>query len=85
VIEELRGAFRHFVSEGRLAAIIYYDWSDKLGREAGIFRCGALTAAGKLSRNLHEEVKGAGESNEGRRETADEMSPDERLADRAPG
>ncbi|HYA40081.1 MAG TPA: hypothetical protein VEF34_02160 [Syntrophobacteraceae bacterium] len=49
VIEELRGAFQHFVSEGRLAAIIYYDWSDKPGKEAGIFRCGALTDAGKLA------------------------------------
>jgi len=49
VIKELRGAFQHFVSEGRLAAIIYYDWSDKPGKEAGIFRCGALTEAGKLA------------------------------------
>jgi hypothetical protein len=49
VIEELRGAFAHFVGEGRLAAVIYYDWSDKPGKEAGIFRCGILTPAGKLA------------------------------------
>jgi hypothetical protein len=49
VIEELRGAFHHFVSEGRLAAIVYYDWADLPGKEAPIFRCGALTAAGKLA------------------------------------
>jgi len=49
VIAELREAFRHFASQGRLAAIIYYDWSDKPGKEAGIFRCGALTEAGKLA------------------------------------
>jgi len=49
VIRELRGAFEDFVSQGRLAGIIYYDWSDKPGKEAGIFRCGALTDAGKLA------------------------------------
>jgi hypothetical protein len=49
VIKELRGAFQHFVNQGRLAGIIYYDWSDKPGKEASIFRCGALTEAGKLA------------------------------------
>ena len=49
VFEELRGAFAYFAGQGRLAAIIYYDWSDKPGTEAGIFRCGALTEAGKLA------------------------------------
>ena len=49
VIKELRGAFEYFVKEGRLAAIIYYDWSDKPGKEAGIYRCGGLTDAGKLA------------------------------------
>ena len=48
VIDELRGAFQYFASQGRLAGVIYYDWSDKPGKEAGIFRCGGLTAAGKL-------------------------------------
>jgi len=32
-----------------LAGIIYYDWSDQPGKEAGIFRCGVLTEAGKLA------------------------------------
>jgi hypothetical protein len=49
VIKELRGAFEYFVKEGRLAGIIYYDWSDKPGKEAGIYRCGVLTEAGKLA------------------------------------
>jgi hypothetical protein len=49
VIEQLRAAFQHFVSEGRLAAIIFYDWADKPGNTGAIFRCGALTAAGKLA------------------------------------
>jgi hypothetical protein len=49
VIEELRGAFQHFASEGRLAAIIFYDWADKPGNTGAIFRCGALTDAGKLA------------------------------------
>jgi hypothetical protein len=45
----LGGAFQHFVSEGRLTGFIFYDWSDKPGNEGGIFRCGALTDAGKLA------------------------------------
>jgi hypothetical protein len=49
VIQELRGAFQHFVSEGRLAASIYYDWSDDPGTKGPIFRCGGLTSAGKLA------------------------------------
>jgi hypothetical protein len=49
VIEELRGAFQHFVGERRLAAIIFYDWADKPGNKGAIFRCGALTSAGKLA------------------------------------
>jgi hypothetical protein len=49
VIEELRGAFQHFVAEGRLAAIVFYDWSDSPGNKGAIFRCGALTEAGKLA------------------------------------
>jgi hypothetical protein len=49
VSKELRGAFQYFVNEGCLAAIIYYDWSDQPGEEAGIFRCGALTDVGKLA------------------------------------
>jgi hypothetical protein len=49
VIQELRSAFQHFVGEGRLAAIIFYDWADKPGKKGAIFRCGALTDAGKLA------------------------------------
>jgi len=49
VVEQLRGAFQHFVSQGRLAAIIFYDWADKTGNTGAIFRCGALTTAGKLA------------------------------------
>jgi hypothetical protein len=45
----LHSAFQHFVSQGRLAAIIFYDWADKPGNEGAIFRCGALTEAGKLA------------------------------------
>jgi hypothetical protein len=49
VIGELRGAFQYFVNQSRLAGIVYYDWSDNPGQEAPIFRCGALTNAGKLA------------------------------------
>jgi hypothetical protein len=48
VIQELRGAFQHFVDEGRLAAIVFYDWSDSPSNKGPIFRCGALTEAGKI-------------------------------------
>jgi hypothetical protein len=45
-----REAFNSFVSEGRLAAAIYYNWQSKPGFEyPSIFRCGALTEAGKLA------------------------------------
>jgi hypothetical protein len=49
VIEQLRGAFQHFADEGRLAAIIYYDWLDTPGQSQVLFRCGAITKAGKLA------------------------------------
>ena len=49
VVEELRGAFQHFIREKRLAAIVFYDWADKPGNKGAIFRCGELTAAGKLA------------------------------------
>ena len=49
VIGELRGAFQNFVREGRLAAIIFYDWADVPGNTGAIFRCGVLTEAGKLA------------------------------------
>src|SRR5580704_17678824 len=45
-----REAFKTFIREGRLAAIIYYNWTALPGFEAqAIFRCGALTEAGKLA------------------------------------
>jgi hypothetical protein len=43
-VGSLRGAFRHFVSEGRLAAIIWSAWVAMPGKKTGgraIFRCGA--------------------------------------------
>jgi hypothetical protein len=49
VIEELRGALQHFVSQGRLVAIIYYDWLDKPGQSQILFRCGSITKAGILA------------------------------------
>jgi hypothetical protein len=39
-----------FVRQGRLAAIIYYNWTALPGFETqAIFRCGELTDAGKLA------------------------------------
>ena len=48
LIETEREAFKTFAREGRLAAVIYYNWTALPGFEAqAIFRCGALTPAGK--------------------------------------
>ena len=45
-----REAFKTFVNQGRLVATIYYNWESKHGFEyPSIFRCGALTDAGKLA------------------------------------
>jgi hypothetical protein len=45
-----REALKTFANEGRLAAAIYYNWESKDGFEyPSIFRCGALTDAGKLA------------------------------------
>lgn len=51
VIKDLRHAFQHFVEQGHLAAIIYYDWTgEPMWKEKyAIFRCGALSDAGKLA------------------------------------
>jgi hypothetical protein len=53
LIQAERDAFAPFVKQGRLAALLYYVWSGMPGQKtedpAGIFRCGALTAAGKLA------------------------------------
>lgn len=47
-----RTAFEQFIRQRRLAAAIFYDWTGLPGKTAdpaGIFRCGALTDAGKLA------------------------------------
>ena len=47
-----RDAFKQFAQQGRLAAAIYFSWSGSSGdkENAGaIFRCNALTDAGKLA------------------------------------
>ena len=50
LIQTEREAFKTFVKQGRLAAIIYYNWTALHGYESqAIFRCGALTDAGKLA------------------------------------
>jgi len=50
LIQTEREAFKTFVKQGRLTAIIYYNWTALPGFEAqAIFRCGALTDAGKLA------------------------------------
>jgi hypothetical protein len=50
LIGTMRGALKQFADRGRLAASLYYSWGGQPG-EAGstIFRCGALTDAGKLA------------------------------------
>jgi hypothetical protein len=50
LIQTEREAFKTFVKQGRLAAVIYYNWTALHGYESqAIFRCGALTDAGKLA------------------------------------
>jgi hypothetical protein len=52
VIGVLRSAFKHFVDEGRLHALIYYAWVGVPGKRIdswAIWRCGGLTEAGKLA------------------------------------
>jgi hypothetical protein len=52
VIEIERKVFKHFVEQGRLAAIICYCWTGRDNKKedpAAIFRCGALTSAGKAA------------------------------------
>ena len=46
-----RNAFKQFAGQGRLAATIYFSWSGSPGdkeNQGAIFRCNALTDAGKL-------------------------------------
>jgi len=42
LIQSFRSALEHFVSQGRLAGIIYYDWTEVPGKPVSwaIFRCG---------------------------------------------
>ena len=49
----MRMSFSHFANLGQLAALIYYDWTARPGAKDtfGVFRCGALTDAGKLALN----------------------------------
>jgi hypothetical protein len=53
LVEDERAAYRTFAGQGRLAALIYYSWSgDYVGQKESpgtLFRCGALTEAGKLA------------------------------------
>jgi len=50
LIQTEREAFKYFANQGRLAAIIYYNWTAQPGYESqAIFRCGAFTDAGKLA------------------------------------
>jgi hypothetical protein len=46
-----RSALSEFVQQERLAAIVYYTWSGTPGKvdPMGVFRCGALTGAGKAA------------------------------------
>ncbi len=47
----MRTTFEHFATRGQLAAIMYYDWTARPGAKDtfSVFRCGALTDAGKLA------------------------------------
>lgn len=52
VIGTIRDAFKHFVDEGRLSALIYYAWVGVPGNKidgSAIWRCGSLTEAGRLA------------------------------------
>jgi hypothetical protein len=50
LIETMRGALAELVRQGRLAASIYFAWGGHPGDGGStIFRCGALTDAGKLA------------------------------------
>jgi hypothetical protein len=50
LIETMRGALQQFSAQGRLAGFLYYSWAGHPGEVGStIFRCGALTNAGKLA------------------------------------
>jgi hypothetical protein len=46
LVREMLRDFREFFREGRLLGLIYYAWE---GRKYGIYRCGALTEAGRVA------------------------------------
>jgi hypothetical protein len=51
-VQSVRSALKFFADQRRLAAIVYYDWLNIPGQKVesySVFRCGALTAAGKLA------------------------------------
>lgn len=50
-VRDMRTTFQHFADQGRRAAIVFYDWTGPSNKLDGwsIFRCGALTDAGKLA------------------------------------
>jgi hypothetical protein len=53
LVQAERTTLKHFIEQGRLAASLYYSWDgDFPGQKenmGAIFRCGALTDAGKLA------------------------------------
>lgn len=51
VIQDMRTSFGHFAAQGKLAALIYYDWTAGPGAKDtfSVFRCGGLTEPGKLA------------------------------------
>jgi len=51
LVQAMRSAFQHFAHQGLLAALIWYDWAISPGKSDtwAIFRCGAITEAGKLA------------------------------------
>jgi hypothetical protein len=53
LVKDERGAYKEFADQGRLAALMYYSWSgDYVGQKESpgtLYRCGALTDAGKLA------------------------------------
>jgi hypothetical protein len=51
LVQSMRSAFQHFARQGLLAALMYYDWATSSGKPDSwaIFRCGAVTEAGKLA------------------------------------
>jgi Glycosyl hydrolase catalytic core len=51
-IQSVRAALKQFVEQRQLTAVLYYDWLNIPGQKVesyAIFRCGALTDAGKLA------------------------------------